>query len=353
MGTKARMTRKERILAAMNHEEVDRLPTDYWGVPEITRKLLRHFNVKTFEEVCDILRIDYIQFVEPKFLGRPDPNADMWGITTKAVSLRDGSSYQEPLAFPIGNYETIDEIEANYVWPSTELFDYSVIPEQIRQKQDFAIHGGYISLTYFYELIRGTEQMLVDMIADRPMAEYIFYKLQEFSYAHTQKILDAGDGKIHVSEVTDDLGSQNGLIMSMDMVDGYLSKYYAENIKLVKSYGSKVFHHDDGAMTDALPWLTRKGIELLNPLQWHLPKWELPELKKTYGRQLCFHGGVDNQNVLPFGTPEDVKKEVYACADALFTDRTGYILAPCHNLQGFTPVENIIAMYEAADAYGA
>jgi len=133
------------------------------------------------------------------------------------------------------------------------------------------------------------------------------------------------------------------------MLDGYVGKYYDDNIQLAKSYGAKVFHHDDGAMTDALPWLTQKGIDVLNPLQWHLPKWNLAELKKTYGKQICFHGGVDNQHVLPLGTPEDVRNEVYACAEALFQDKTGYILAPCHNMQGLTPVENIVAMYEAAN----
>ena len=345
---KSQMTRRERILAALSHQETDRLPTDYWGVPEATEKLKRRFGVKTFEEVCDILRIDYMQTVEPKFLGRPESSDNMWGITNKTIKLRDGSEYQEPVEFPIGKYETVDEIEANYVWPTTDMFDYSVIPGQIRQKQEFAIKGGYISLTYFYEIIRGTEQMLIDFISDKPLAEYVLFKLQEFSYAHTKKILEAGGGRIDASEVTDDLGSQNGLIMGMDMIDGYLSGYYDDNIKLVKSCGAKVFHHDDGAMTDALPWLIQKGIDVLNPLQWHLPKWDLAELKKTYGRQICFHGGVDNQAVLPFGTPEDVGREVNACAEALYRDRTGYILAPCHNIQGFTPVENIIAMYEAA-----
>ena len=343
------MTRKERIIAAMNHEQADRLPTDYWGVPEATEKLIRHFGVKTFEEVCDILRIDFVQYAAPRFLGRPDNSTDMWGITYKTIKLPDGSEYAEPAEFPLGKYETIDEIEANYIWPTVDMFDYSVIPEQIEQHKDYAIQGGYISLTYFYEIIRGTEQMLMDLISDRPMATYIFHKLQEFSYEHTKKTLEAGDGNIDFTQVTDDFGSQSGLIMSMEMIDGYLAKAYEDNIALAKSYGVKVFHHDDGAMTDALPWLCKKGIDLLNPLQWHLRGWDLPALKKTYGHQICFHGGIDNQSVLPFGTPEDVKKEVRACAEALFSDHTGYILAPCHNVQGITPVENIIAMYEAAN----
>jgi len=178
LATKQEMTRKERILAALNHQETDRLPTDYWGVDEATAKLIKRFGVKTFDEVCDILRIDYINGVDPKFLGRPDGCMDMWGIRYKTIRLRDGSSYAEPVEFPIGQYETIDEIEENYTWPSVDMYDYSVIPEQIKRRGDYVLQGGYISLTYFYEIIRGTEQMLVDFITDRPLAEYILYKLQ-------------------------------------------------------------------------------------------------------------------------------------------------------------------------------
>ena len=78
----------------------------------------------------------------------------------------------------------------------------------------------------------------------------------------------------------------------------------------------------------------------------------LKELKKTFGKVLCFHGGVDNQKVLPFGSPRDVEKEVIHCLDTLASDGTGYILSSCHNIQPNTPLENIIAMYESAHYYG-
>ena len=93
------------------------------------------------------------------------------------------------------------------------------------------------------------------------------------------------------------------------------------------------------------------GVPEMNPLQWHLPGWNLAKAKGDFGDKVCFHGGVDNQEVLPFKGPEEVRKEVRACMDALYADKTGYILAPCHNVQAITPVENVLAMYDEARAY--
>jgi uroporphyrinogen decarboxylase len=345
---KQEMTHKERILAAINHRQADRIPLDYWGVPEITEKLMQHFGVKTFPEFADALDIDMVMTVEPRLIAE---RINTWNIRMKKVPIGHGAYYEEPEALPLAGYEDIGEIEKNYVFPDADMFDYNIIREQCRAYEGFAITGGYISLTYFYEMIRGTEQMLIDLIAFPEIAEYIFAKLQNFAYNQTKRILEAGEGKIHLSQVTDDFGTQNSLISSPGMLDRYLGKYYDKNIALVQSFGAKVFHHDDGAMTPMLPWLANKGIDVLNPLQWHLPGWDLPRIKAEYGEKICFHGGVDNQQVLPFGSKQDVINEVEACMNALYRDKTGYILGPCHNVQSITPIENIITMYEHAKKY--
>jgi len=277
-----------------------------------------------------------------------------WDIEMQKIPLPDGSGYyDEPVSHPIGRYETIDEIEANYEWPTTDMFDYTKVKEQCAyyHSQGYAVEGGYISLTYFYEIVRGTEQMLMDFAADEKLAEYVLFKLNEFASAHVRKILEAADGLIDITQVTDDFGSQQGLMMSPEMIEHYLGKYYDENVAVAKSFGCKVFHHDDGAIQSFVPWIVEKGCEILNPLQWHLPGWDLNKLKADYGDKLCFHGGIDNQDVLAFRGPEEVKAEVRACIDALYTDKTGYILAPCHNIQAFTPIENILTMYEYAKDY--
>ncbi len=345
------MTHKERIIAAIEHKETDRVPTDYWGVEEVTQKLFEHYNVGNMVALAEAMDIDKIINVAPKLIAdRPN----MLGLTMKKIPLQTGIGfYEEPEFFPLSNCETIKDVEnCGYEFPSVDMYDYSVIYEQCREAEGFAIEGGYISLTFFYTMIRGTENMLMDFIANKELAKYILFKLQEFSYQHTKKILEAGEGRIDITQVTDDFGSQNGLLFSKTMIDEYLSDYYDANVKLVKSYNSHVFHHDDGAMCDALPWLKRKGIELLNPLQWHLPGWNLEQLKADYGKTICFHGGIDNQYVLPFGTEEELDKEIKTCIDILYKDNTGYILAPCHNVQAITSIERVIKMFDIAKSYG-
>jgi uroporphyrinogen decarboxylase len=350
---KPQMTPRERILAAMRHEPTDRVPTDYWGVWEITEKLMKHFGVKDYTGLVQILDIDKIMGVGPVWIHGDRKNA--WDIEYKRVPLPCGGGfYDEPVRFPIERYETIDEIEANYTWPDADMFDYSGIKaECLRLRESgYAVEGGYISLTYFYSIIRGIEQMLLDFAENPTLAEHILFRINEFSSEHVRRILEAGDGLIDITQVTDDFGMQSGLLMSKTMIDGFFGKYYDRNIKTAKDYNAVVFHHDDGAVAELIPWLVGKGCEVLNPLQWRLPGWNLGTLKRDYGKTLCFHGGIDNQYVLPFGTEGDVRNEVRTCVEALYLpDRTGYILAPCHNIQVNTSVENVLAMYDEAHKY--
>ena len=153
-------------------------------------------------------------------------------------------------------------------------------------------------------------------------------------------------------EVTDDYGSQHGPIMSLEVFRTFYLPHLRRFCSLAKEFGCKVFHHDDGAMSEFIPDLLEAGIDVLNPIQWPCPGMEQERIKTAYGRRLCFHGGIDNQHVMPFGSEQDVRREVRHNIDALAADRTGYILAPCHNLQAITPVANIIAMYDEARRYG-
>lgn len=345
------MTHAERILAAIQHQPTDRIPLDYWGVPEITQKVMKAIGAKDDLEMAEILDIDRIMQVEP--ILKPGRQST-WDIPMKLVSVHNGLGwYEEPVRHPLADFETIDEVEAGYVWPTTEMFDYSTIAQQCRRYREagFAVEGGYISLSCFYEMLRGTENMLLDLAADEELSRHILFRLNEFAAAHTKKILEAGEGMIQLSQVTDDFGAQNGLLLSPEMIESYFGNYYRQNIAMVKSYQAHVFHHDDGAIQALIPWLVEQGAEVLNPLQWHLPGWDLAKLKKDFGGELCFHGGIDNQFVLPFGDVEAVRQEVRDCMDHLYVDKTGYILAPCHNLQVITPLENIFEMYRFAKEY--
>lgn len=355
------MTPRERILAAIDRTSVDRIPADYWGTDEVTAALMRHFGVSDASQLWRKLNIDKIinvgpQHTGPVLDGGDGSRRDYWGVGYKPQPYGSGAGacdgvYYEMCHHPIGHLKTIEEIKAAYEWPRADWFDFSGVARECDKYPDYAIEAGYIAPFYMFNNIRGLEQSLIDLAADEELSRYIIDKVCSFLYDYHERLFEAGRGRIDITQVTDDFGSQTGLLISIDMFRKYFKPHYKRFIKLARDFGIKVFHHDDGAMRPLIPELIELGIDILNPIQSTCPGMDRSELKREFGGRLCFHGGVDNQKVLPFGTVDEVRQEVIDCLDQLGSDGTGYILAPCHNIQPNTPIENILAMYEVAHEY--
>lgn len=196
------------------------------------------------------------------------------------------------------------------------------------------------------------EQALTDL-ADKP--ELVEAALERIYYIHEaiiRRTLEAAKGLVDFVYVAEDLGTQNTLLMSPASFRHFLKPWMQKMIDLIHSFGVKVMHHDDGAIRPLLPELIEIGIDVLNPVQWRCKGMEREELTRDFGKSLVFHGGVDNQRTLPFGTRDDVRQEV-AENIRIFSKGKGYIVGPCHNLQPNTPTTNILAMYEAVHEYAA
>jgi uroporphyrinogen decarboxylase len=150
-----------------------------------------------------------------------------------------------------------------------------------------------------------------------------------------------------ISYVAEDLGSQEGLLFSLEHIREFLLPRMKRMMDLVHEAGAFVFHHSDGAVRDIIPDMIEIGIDVLNPVQWRCRGMEREGLKRDFGDKLVFHGAVDNQYTLAFGSVEEVRQEVLDNL-RIFGEGGGYILAPCHNIQAVSPPENIVAMYETA-----
>ena len=353
---KSQMTPRERVLAAINHQPVDRVPTDYWGTNEATGKFMRELGCKTWEEFADKLNIDGLPGVWPKYIGPEVPKGkDMWGVEYETVHYSQNGNdgvYDEMVRHPIEHCTSIDEIEACYTFPKADWFDYSNVRADCEKIKDHAIQGPYMSPWYMYANIRGLEQSMCDMAAEPEIADYILGKIVDFYIEHHSRTLEAAGGLIDICQVTEDFGSQKDLLISLDMFDRYFRRHFGRMIKMCKDFNTKVFHHDDGSIMKIVPIMVELGIDILNPIQWHLPGMDLDALKNNFGKKICFHGAIDNQDVLPFGTVADVREEVKTCIEKLACDGTGYILAPCHNMQVISPTENLVEMYRAAGEFG-
>lgn len=369
------MNHRERILAAIRHQPVDHIPTDIWMTEEVQRKLFNYFNLGTkftspptglcggslFYSIqntltlFDKLGVDGILNVAPPYIGPPlkqegDYSENEWGIGSYP-QVYDSGVYQETIRHPLADAETIDDLEA-YPWPDPDWYDYSKLPKLINECGGRAVCVGYTAIFYYHNLLRGLELSLMDPILRPEFTHYLVKRLANTFFEYHRRCFEAAPGLIDVTQVTDDFGSQSGLLISPKTFESFYRSPIQIAIDQAKSNEIIIFHHDDGDMRKLLPMLTGMGIDVLNPIQWRCGNWDLKALKSEFGSQLCFHSAVDNQQTLPFGTPEDIHNEVKYLIETLASDHTGFIIGPCHNLQAVTPVENILALYQAAREYG-
>lgn len=341
------MTPRERWLAVLHREKPDRIPMDYWATGEANDKLMAHLGCDGLEPLYQRLHLDVPVYVGPVYDGPPLPHGeDTFGCRYRAADYGSGI-YLECSHHPLAEFRTLEEIERGYHrWPDPDWYDYSVIPGQIRGKEMRPIRGGGSEPFLTYTLLRGQEQAMIDLVEHPEMVHRCLDRLFDFCYENTRRIYEQIPGKVLLSYVSEDLGSQKSLLYSPAHIREFLLPRMKRMIDLVHQAGAFVFHHDDGAVRKILPDLVGAGIDILNPVQWRCAGMEREGLKRDFGDRLVFHGGVDNQQTLAFGTPDAVRAEVLDNLRIL-GEGGGYVLAPCHNLQAISPPENIVAMYQA------
>ena len=347
------MTPRERWLAVLTGETPDRLPMDYWSTEQATAKLLEHLGCGDEWEMYRRLNIDKLLKVNPPGWGHPSSDGydPLWGYRWQAVEHGTGT-YYECVEHPLADYNSVAEVKANYTWPDLGKLDYADIPRQIRGHEDYPIRGGGSEPFLTYTFLRGLEQAYKDLIVNRELAEYCVGRIYDVAYEHTSRIFDQIPGKVTVSYVSEDLGSQEDLLFSPRVIREVFIPHMKRMAELVHSAGAYVFTHSDGAIRKIIPDLIEMGSDALNPIQWRCAGMNREGLKRDFGDRLVFHGGVDNQQTLAFGTVEDVRREVAENIRILGAGG-GYILAPCHNIQTVSPPENVVAMYEAGFELGS
>jgi uroporphyrinogen decarboxylase len=323
---------------------------DIWITHEARDNLCRAMGCD-YETVLQRLRIDTPLWVGGRYVGPAlPPGQDIWGLLRKSIDHGTGA-YDEVVNSPLADFETPEDVEANYQWPSVDHWDFSHLPAEVRGQEHRPIRGGGSEPLLLYKLLRGEEQALMDLVINPEMVEYCLGKLFDFAYEQTRRIFESIPGKVMITYVAEDLGGQDALMYSPAHIRRFLFPGMKRMVELTRQNGSVVFHHSDGSIRQILPDLVELGIQVLNPIQWRCRGMEREALKRDFGDSLIFHGGVDNQQTLPFGTPEDVRAEVEENIRTLGAGG-GYILAPCHNIQDNTPAENIIALYQAGLEFG-
>ena len=348
---KETMSPRERWEAVLRRQTPDRIPTDYWSTNEAHAKLKAHLGTDSDDELYDCLHIDRLLGVGGRYTGpQPPEGEDIYGLKFRTVQYATGA-YSECIYNPLAQYGSVEEIKAKYAWPNPDWWDYSDIPRQIRGKEHMPIRGGGSEPFLLYCELRGLEQAFVDLVENPEIVHYCLDNLFHIAYENTRRIYEAIPGKVLVSYVAEDMGSQESLLFSPKQIHEFLLPRMKRMMDLAHSAGAFVFYHSDGAVRPIIPDMIKTGIDVLNPVQWRCQGMEREGLKRDFGDRIIFHGAVDNQQTLAFGSVADVVEEVKDNIRIL-GEGGGYIIAPCHNIQAVSPPENIVAMYETAHEEG-
>jgi len=265
-----------------------------------------------------------------------------WGMKFKSNGL-----YNEFLEYPLSHAETVEDIE-NYQFP--DPFAEGRFDEARKNIAKYGKDYGIIAdlETTLFETawyLTGLEKFLMDMMME---AEYINPLLDKIQFIHTEygkKMIEMGADVLWCG---DDFGSQTSMMMDQDTFRKYfkprIKKMFAEFRKV--NLNIKLAWHSCGAITPLITDFIEVGLDILNPIQPLATGMEPQQLKDNFGKDLIFFGGICVQDLLPNGTPEAVKEEVIRRAEILGKDG-GYIIAPAHNIQEDTSLENILALFEA------
>jgi uroporphyrinogen decarboxylase len=201
--------------------------------------------------------------------------------------------------------------------------------------------------------LMGMEHFLPHLVENREFAVALLLKITELCKTLMGHFLRELGEDVDIIKIGDDLGMQDGLLISPRMYRQVLKPIHADYIAFIKSHTkAKIFFHTDGDVFDLIDDFVEIGVDILNPIQTSAGKMaDLGAIKKRYGKNLCFCGAIDTYRVLPFGTPEQVRQEVRRVIDILGPGG-GYMAAAVHTILDEVPAENVLAMVDAVEEFG-
>jgi uroporphyrinogen decarboxylase len=375
------MTPRERVEAVLNHREPDRVPVtlggsanhlseerynvlrDHFGFKDVPRRtLVGFYTTPDYNPLLDCLKTDF------RFLHIRPPRGfisnvvgpgfqefvDEWGVKHRLVS-----GYYDLAGAPLAKDLSIESID-KFPWPDPyapeRLDGLKEEAEDLYNNTGYALVGHrpvYGNLWEMTRVLVGMENALLLTVTDTQLFDHLLGKLSEVLDGFYDAFLGAVGPYIQMIEFADDYGTNLGPMFNPQVYKKYLMPRYKKSIEMIKRKAPhvKIMLHCDGAIRKFMPDLIETGFEVLNPIEAHLPGMDPVGLKRDFGKDMTFEGGVDVKHVLTEGTVEDVRREVQLRIEQMGKDG-GYILAPAHNFTNDMPLRNLLAFFEAAQELG-
>lgn len=345
---------KKRVLSALAHEPMDRIPIDYSGNPGISARLRQHFGVGDHEALLQALQVD-IRPVAPVYRGprlhfsdKPGVSADpAWGFRTRLVEHASGS-YHDPCDFPLkdAGAEQFD----SFPLPDPDDYDYDAVVEQCKLYREYGLHAGNSGLGCIINKngrLMGMEQALIGVISDDDPA---YWRLTDrrlrIELEIAARTLEKARGLIDFLFMGEDLGTQNAPMVSLEAYRKFIKPRQQKFTQLAGSFNLPVMFHSCGSSSWVFRDLIEIGVAAIDTLQPEAAGMDPRHLVDSFGKELSFHGFISTA-VLSFGSVEQVENHV-ADILSLLMPTNAYLFAPAHMLQDNTPTANALAMYRYA-----
>jgi uroporphyrinogen decarboxylase len=345
------MTPRDRVLAAFNHEEPDRVPAWCGASQEFWAKAKARLNLD--DEGLRLRFGDDFRRVWARYAGPEVTLAPGATSRTPFGVQRTGLGYGQPMGHPLAQAD-LAEIDA-FAWPDPDWMDVSQIRADARVYGGrYAILGGDWS-PFWHDLIdlMGMETMYLRMYDDPPLIDRILQHVVDYYAAVSQRIFDAAGDAIDVFFIGNDFGSQQGPLLGEPLFRRFMFPHLKRLIDLGHEYRIKVMLHCCGGFAQLIPLMVEAGLDGLHAVQPSCRGMDLPRLKADFGGRILFNGAIDSHHVVIEGTPESIRRDVRKVIE-IMKPGGGYVAGASHDsILEETPVENVVAMFDAIREFGA
>jgi len=341
------LTSKERVKLALQKRPVDRIPVSLWMHPQTSQALMEHFGVDK-DALDDILLQDVRQiWVNNNFAMEGivhehdgEGHIDEWGVHWER---QHGFNQIKESPFSLSSAREID----GSAFPYDKLEHLMQPMATLASKSSRYFLGCDVSPCGFelFSRMRGMEEALLDLALDSEGAASAIGECLEFSIFLAKEAVKRFE--LDWLWTGDDVAGQQGMLMSPEMWRRLIKPGLAKLFAVGKERGLPVAYHCCGALRPIIGDLIDIGLDVLHPIQPNCPGMDPASLKQEFGKDLAFIGGLDTQNLIPNASAHEVREETKRLIDIMTSDGGGYILAASHTVPPETPLENILAIYDA------
>ncbi len=379
------MNKKERLFRAIKLQNVDRIPTTYRGNDYISKELMKYFGIKSSDKLeinhkelvnklaCDFWstgsKMNKFSVFAPEYLG-PEPkdpyikDSNLFytlGINSTLGEFKEYNTNYPNIGVdpPLYDVETASELKKGFLTKKLDLFNfksyrnrydnnklkYEIIYDDI----DYVISIGLLNYPFMIcSYLRGMDKFLMDLMINKELAEFIVGEVSEFCIEFNKRELESFGNKAEYYGSWDDVANQNSLMFQPELFKKYFLPIYKKLIENVQRYELMYGWHCCGNVNEILPSMIEAGIDVFDVVQTSARDMGIDKIYKICVDKICLHGAIDIQTVLASGTPKEVENHVKKIIN-FWNKKGGIIIAPSHETVPGTPLENIIAIYQAVN----